>query len=218
MTATQWIAVTALTAGIFYLATPKPHKGTNSAARTEALSNGRQLHMTLAAFSEKYGTFPSSGTLQKIVAEKKITEFPLVTSNDYLRQFVASGLSKSDRIGWCHHPKVTGKRADDILFPLDQAFAPGECGFSYVTGLSANSPPDMPVLLAPMIPGTTLFDPEPFKGKAVIVRVNGTVTAEAIMEDGRVNTGMGKTLFDPDAPHWHGTTPYVVHPAERRKD
>lgn len=76
----------------------------------------------------------------------------------------------------------------------------------------------MPVLLAPMIPGTTLFDPEPFKGKAVVVRVDGTVTSEAIMEDGRVNTGMGKTLFDPDAPHWHGTTPYVVHPAERRKD
>lgn len=217
MTAKHWIAVAALTAGIFYVATPKTHSDSQPVARTQAFNNGRQLHLTLIAFSEKYGTFPSSETLQKIVAEKKITDYPLVTSNDYLRQLVASGFSKSDRIGWCHHPKVTGKSADDIVFPLDQAFAPGECGFSYVTGLSANSPPDMPVLLAPMIPGTTLFDPEPFKGKAIVVRVDGTVTSEAIKEDGRVNIGMGKTLFDADAPHWHGTTPYVVHPAERRK-
>lgn len=218
MTAKHWIVVAAVTAGIFYVATPKPHNGTNSAARTQAISNGRQLHLNLIAFSKKYGTFPSADTHQKIVAEMKNTGFPLATSNDYFRQFIVSGISKSDRIGWCHHPKVTGKSADDIVVPLDQAFAPGECGFSYVTGLSANSPPDMPVLLAPMIPGTTLFDPEPFKGKAVVVRVDGTATTEAIKEDGRVNIGMGKTLFDPDAPHWHGTTPYVVHPSERRKD
>jgi hypothetical protein len=218
MTAKHWITVAALTAGTFYVAIPKSHNGTNSAARTEAISNGRQLHINLVEFSKKYDTFPSTETLRSMAAEKKSTEFPLITSNDYFRQFIVSGISKSDRIGWCHHPKVTGRKADDIVFPLDQAFAPGECGFSYVTGLSANSPPDMPVLLAPMIPGTTRFDPEPFKGKAIVVRVDGTVTSEAIKEDGRVNIGMGKTLFDHDALHWHGTTPYVVHPGERRKD
>ncbi len=217
MTAKHWIIVATCLAGIYLLFQPDSHKGMGP-ARSDAFSNGRRLHITLIAFSEKYGTFPSSETLQKIVEERKITDYPLATSNDYLRQFVASGIIKYENIGWCHHPKVTGKKADDIVFPLDQAFAPGECGFCYIPGLSANSPPDMPVLFAPIIPGTTLFDPEPFMGRAIVVRVNGTVTAETISKDGRVRIGSGITFFDPDAPHWYGTTPYVVHPAERRKD
>ena len=71
MTAKHWIAVAALTAGIFYVAIPKPHNGTNSAARAEAISNGRQLHINLVAFSKKYGTFPSAETLRTMLGKEK---------------------------------------------------------------------------------------------------------------------------------------------------
>lgn len=198
----------------YFLLLPSYHgPGPQRAEKTQAISNGRQLHLALVSFEAEYGSFPSAKTLARIVEENGSPPFPLVSSNDYLRQFVASGMLKSEKIGYCHYPAVCTKAPDEVLFPLDQAFAPGECGFSYVAGLSSKSPPDTPVFVAPMIPGTTRFDTKPFDGKAIVVRIDGSAILQTIREDGRVAIKGGKTLFDADAPYWRGVEPYIYHPA-----
>jgi hypothetical protein len=57
-----------------------------------------------------------------------------------------------------------------------------------------------------LIPGTTQFDPKPFKGIAVILHADASVTKEPIDKTRRVMIG-GKDIFDPSQPFWAGKVP-----------
>ena len=62
-----------------------------------------------------------------------------------------------------------------------------------------------------MIPGTDRFDPKPFEGKAVLLRMDNSVTSLPIQKDGHVLL-YGKNLFDPTNPIWDGKPPVIVWP------
>lgn len=181
--------------------------------RREATNNGKQLWLALLNHRERYGSFPSEETMKKITEEKGIAPFALVSSNDYFRLLVAGGL-ESEKEGYCRNPSLPTHKPDNVISPLDQAFAKGEVGFAYVSGLSADSPGDTPLLVAPLIPGTSQFDQKPFDGHAVVILVDGTAKSMTIRKDtGLVMVpGTGKTLFDPAAPHWNGKVPDVKYP------
>lgn len=180
---------------------------------TEALNNVRQLRLALMNFEAEYGSFPDEATMLKLVTEKGIDAFPLTFSNDYLRQLVASGLA-SEQPGYSRHDSLPSHKPDGVIAPLEQAFGPGECGFAYIAGLTSRDAPDTPLLVAPLIPGTYRFDPKPFAGRAIVLKLGGSATTRAIREDGLVSIGGGRTLFGTDAPYWQGKKPRIKYPAK----
>ena len=82
--------------------------------------------------------------------------------------------------------------------------------YSYVAGLTS-ADTGAPVIMTPLIPGTTRFDPKPFGGKALVVFIGTSSTPIPIEPDGRVLVN-GRDLFDPAQPYWRGIPPDLKWP------
>jgi hypothetical protein len=87
----------------------------------------------------------------------------------------------------------------------------GEVGFAYVAGLSSAGNPSRPVAFAPVIPGTKRFDPKPFKGNAVFLRIDNSVVSMKIRKDGQVRAG-GIDILSAENPIWDGKAPDIRYP------
>lgn len=87
----------------------------------------------------------------------------------------------------------------------------GEVGFAYVAGLSSEGNPARPIAFAPLIPGTKQYDPKPFNGKAVFLRIDNSATSLPIQKDGRVLPG-GIDILSAENPIWDGKAPDIRYP------
>jgi len=176
---------------------------------TEASSNLRSLSFNLYSFDEEYGSFPDASTAVDV---KDCTGTPLTlgdsSSNRLFRQLIATA-GKSEKIFWAK-TSPTARKPDDIIDSDATALAPGECSFSYVSGRSSYGT-GTPVVLTPLIPGTTRFDPKPFGRKAVVFFVGTGVQVLPIASSGRVLVN-GRDLFDPAQPYWRGIPPDLKWP------
>jgi hypothetical protein len=176
---------------------------------TEASSNLRALSFNLYSFDEEYGSFPDASTAVDV---KDCTGTPLTlgdsSSNQLFRQLIATA-GKSEKIYWAK-TSPTARKPDDIIDSDATALAPGECSFSYVSGRSSSGT-GTPVVMTPLIPGTTRFDPKPFGRKAVVFFVGDGVQILPIDSSGRVLVN-GRDLFDPAQPYWRGKTPDLKWP------
>jgi hypothetical protein len=175
--------------------------------RTEALNNIRQVGLALFEFDSEYGKFPDTSTVAAVKENTK-TELDLgsSSSNQLFLQLLAVGL-KSEKPFWC---KTTWskKKPDDIFVP-GKALAPGEVGFAYIAGLKSSDDPEAPLVVAPLIPGTTRFDPEPYQGKAIVLRLDNSASAMNIRSDNGEVWVNGMNLFDPRQPFWKGKAPDI---------
>ena len=184
-----------------------------AANRLEAMNNIRQAGIALAEFESEYGRYPDASTIPAVQAD---TGTPLAmgdgSSNQLFRQMIATGL-KSEKPFWAK-TAVSPRKPDEISHVPGKALQPGEVGFTYITGLSSKSHPETPVLLTPVIPGTFTFDPEPLKGYAVVLHVNGAVMSYPIDRvSKRVIFGPGgMDIFDPRQPFWSGKKPEIRWP------
>lgn len=170
------------------------------------MSNLRYIGPALFQFEAKYGCFPDATTASKVKAD---TGTPLTlgsaTSNQLFRQLLASGFNNEK----AYHAKINGSRKPDNLFHDDaHALAPGECGYAYIAGFDSSCDPGTILVVCPLIPGTTLFDPKPFGGKAVILYADCSATVMNIDPSGRV-MWRGKDIFDPSQPIWKGKAPDI---------
>lgn len=68
-------------------------------------------------------------------------------------------------------------------------------GTGYIAGLSSCSPTGSVILAWPMVGEGLLFDPEPLRSKAILLRLDGSASAERIAEDGHVYIN-GEKLFE----------------------
>jgi len=66
-------------------------------------------------------------------------------------------------------------------------------------------------VFCPIIPGTTKFDPKPFGGRAIALRVDNSATHYEIQEDGHIYLD-GINLLSPEHPVWKGTIPDIYYP------
>lgn len=182
-----------------------------SADLSEARSNMRCVGCMLLEFDSEYGSFPSAATAADVISQTS-PPFTLGTasSNQLFRQMLAGGGGKSEKPFWAK-TAISPKKPDDIFTSDATAFAKGECGFAYIAGLNAAGDPDLPVLLCPLLPGKFTFDPEPFRGKAVILTLDNAVVIHDIDKHGRVIVN-GMDLFDPRQSFWKGKTPDVKWP------
>lgn len=175
----------------------------------QATGNSGGIYCLMVDFAENHGAFPNPETATE-VAKAAVNAIPLTgeSSNAMFRQLIACGYVQSEGIFFA---KTSSSRKPDESFVGNKALAPGECGFSYVVGLSLTSNPSAPLILTPMRPGTTQFDPAPFDGKAVLRTVDGGERWYPIAEDGHVYEN-GMDIFDSAQPWWGGKAPVIAYP------
>ena len=63
-----------------------------------------------------------------------------------------------------------------------------------------------------MIPGTTTLDQKSCDGKAVVLKIDNSVTSLPINSAGKIILPNGLDLLDPRQPFWHGKAPDVKWP------
>ncbi|NQX02749.1 hypothetical protein HQ447_18975, partial [bacterium] len=99
----------------------------------------------------------------------------------------------------------------DDNFAGGEALKKGECGFTYFLGATALDNPRRPLVVTPMIPGTDRFDPKPFKGLAIFLSVDNSVTRLNIDRAGHGIVD-GRNVMDPHHPIWDGHAPVIAWP------
>lgn len=178
-----------------------PFPAIAKANATEAANHARQIGLMLFEFETDYGSFPSEKTLAD-VEENSGMKLPAgdKSANTLFRQLFAAGITVTEAPFFANIPGVM--KGGDHEEPAN-ALAKGKNGFAYIAGLSAGGNPARPLVVCPLIPGTTKFDPKPFGGKAIILRIDCSVQALPIGEDGTVHE-KGVELLSKDHPVWKG--------------
>ena len=173
------------------------------------MSNARQIGLAMYEFEQKYGNIPDPINGEDV---RNSAGTPLilgnVTSNDVFRKWLASGIAQSEVM---FYAETKSSHRPDGVSTGAKALEKGECGFTYFFGATKTDNPKRPLVATPMIPGTDRFDPKPFKGMAVILRMDNCVTTLPIDKDGHI-TIAGRNLMDPHHPLWDGHAPVIAWP------
>ncbi len=204
-----WIIGVLAVMGLVGLAVPFVLKQRRAAIQTHAVSSLRGMGLALFEFKDEYGKFPAPSTIAA-VKTKTGTLLPLgtATSNDYFRQLLASGVATSESV---FYAGTEGSiKPDDRVDPA-HALERGECGFAYFMGVLKIHNPSRPLAAAPMIPGTDRFDPKPFDGRAVLLKLDNSVTSLPIDNNGHAIFS-GMNLMDPANLIWEGKPPVIAWP------
>jgi hypothetical protein len=191
--------VAALVAGL----TPAVIHQRKMADETSAVSSLRGIGFGLFEFESEYGKLPDRTTAME-VKRRTGTKLTLSdkTSNDVFVQLIAAGLSEEFCFDTHSEPSV---KPDNICESDSTALAHGETGFAYISGLSSKKGyPSRPIVFGPVIPGTTRLDPKAFDGKAVVLKMDNSVTSLKISPDGKLVDSNGEDLLDPKHPVWGG--------------
>lgn len=188
----------------------RPGCGRNRADQVEAVSNARQIGLALLEFDNEYGAYPSDATVALVLKSNQVHDFKLSdkSSNSLFRQLFAAHLTQSEAM---FYAKVKNSRKPDGDIMPGKVLEKGEVGFVFISGLSSKEDPITPIVLSPMIPGTTKFDPETFRGYAVVLRTDNSVRSYKIEKDGHIYDN-GIDLLSPKHPVWKGKKPDIRYP------
>ena len=202
-------AVFAFLAG---LTSPMVIRAKKKSGQTEAVSNLRHIGLALREFESEYGRFPSDDAVAEINAANPANGYDLTgsSSNALFRQLFAAGYTQSEVM---FYAKVAGCRKPDGNITPGQALRKGEVAFAYIAGLGTDGDPRTPIAFAPIIPGTTRFDPKGFEkgGKATVLLRDNSVITYVIHKDGHIYDG-GIDLLSPKHPIWKGKKPDIRYP------
>ncbi len=173
-------------------------------ARQEvAITNIRQIGLAMFEFETEYGEYPSENTAALVKDLTKINaEIKAVTANDCFFQLIAADIVRNDSIFSFDAPAVLESK---VLLMV------AKCSYACLSGMNAMGDPMRPLVVSPLIKGKTIFDPQILGGKAVILRVDNSVTTLPIEKDGRVLVN-GLDIFDPAQPFWKGKVPPIKWP------
>ena len=204
-----WVSISVMIIGVLVLFIPRMMRIRGTCGQTEVVNNARQIGLALFEFSLEYGKFPDETTIST-VRKNYPTDLHLgaKTSNDFFRQLIVVKIAQSESL---FYAKIKGITKPDNIMTAREALKKGECGFSYLSGLTVIGNLSRPLAVTPLIPGTDRFDPKPFKGKAVILRTDNSVSSMPIREDGYVWIN-GMNLLDPHHPIWEGKPPVIAWP------
>jgi hypothetical protein len=166
-----------------------------------AINNAKSIGLAMFEFENEYGEFPNEKTAA-VVKELTKNKFEIKgeTSNDCFYQLIAAGLTKQNIFSFEEPSEQNVGEANLEV-----------CSYSYLSGMTSAGNPARPLVVAPLIKGKAIFDPEPFAGKAVVLFVDCSVRCLPIESDGRVLIG-GKDLFDISQPYWEGRVPTLKWP------
>ena len=178
--------------------------------RSGSISNAKQIGFALDMFNEEFIKYPSPSSASEVKEANPDEQLNLSgnSSNAIFRQFFATGITESEQI---FYVKIKNAIRPDGNISPGEALKKGEVGFSYISGLSSKDNPLTPIVVTPLIPGTTKFDPKPFDGKAIVLHINNSVRTYDINKDGHIYDKDGDIL-SPNHPIWNGKTPTIHYP------
>lgn len=208
-----WLASALMAAFIFACIYLPVSRQCIEANLTEARSNLRSMSCAMYQFDAEYSAFPNAETAKRLIedSESKL-RLGVGSSNAIFRQLIAAGISESETLFYAKVPG-TRKPDHDVSRP-EKVLAKGEVGFSYILGQSSHSPAETPLVVTPLVPGTNRFDPKPFRGRALVMRVrsvtSGSIDILPINSRGEVIDSSGKHLLDAEHPLWGGKAPIIV--------
>ena len=192
------------------LTSPMVIRSARKSVQTQATSNLRQIGLALVEFENEYGAYPSDIT--RDLVNKKHPGHGLnlsgKSSNALFRQLFAAKFTQSEAM---FYAEVKGTREPDCLISPGEALKKGEVGFGYIAGLSNKGHPARPIAFCPIIPGTDRFDPKPFDGNAVILRMDNSVISLKIDKHGHVLAG-GMNMLSAAHPIWGGEKIDIRYP------
>lgn len=186
---------------------PSPEEVEAALARQRtAVSNARQIGLGLYEFETEYGSFPDEETAAAVKDFTKTkADLKAATANDCFFQLIAAGILQTDIMFSLEAPVEGETPKPPSQMSLEK------CAFSYLSGMNAAGDPRQPLVVAPLVPGTAIFDRKALGGKAVILRVDNSVSTFAIEQDGTVMVD-GMDLFDPAQSFWQGKAPTIRWP------
>lgn len=192
------------------LSAPQFFESRKFVIQTEAVNNARQIGIALFEFETEYGKYPDADTIAEVrLKTGRDLDLGTTSSNDFFRQLLAAGIAQSETM---FHANVTGAKKPDNRFSRGDALLDGECGFTYFLGAKSIDNPKRPVAVTPMIPGTDRFEKlKGFSGRAVVLRMDNTVSSLPIDENGHVIID-GRNMMDPHHPIWDGHAPTIAWP------
>jgi prepilin-type N-terminal cleavage/methylation domain-containing protein len=191
-TLVELLVVIVIIAALAGLAAPQVIRQRKRADQVEAVNNARQIGLAMLEFENEYGSYPDTGTFQE-VADATGSNLAQAgsTSNAYFRQLLAAGFSQSEKIFYAKIPGT--KKPDDDISTSNKALEQGEVGFAYMMdgneGFSAAGNPARPLAVTPLEKGQTggTFDVDPFDRKAILLRMDNSVTTVNIKQDKTIN-------------------------------
>lgn len=198
-TLVELLVVIVIIAALAGLTAPMVIRQRKKADQTEAVSNARQIGLAMFEFENEYGSYPDSSTATEVTNNTGSTlTLGAANSNDYFRQLLAANFTQTERM---FYAKIQGAKKPDDDITGTNALAKGEVGFAYLlngtVGFSAAGNPSRPLVVTPLLGTSTTgtFDRAPFDSKAVILRMDNSVTSINIRQDdtivlGGANTGL----------------------------
>lgn len=221
-TLVELLVVIVIIAALAGLTAPMVIRQRKKADQTEAVNNARQIGLALFEFETEYGSFPDDLTAETVKAN---TETALVggkKANDRFRQLMRAGIAQSETM---FYSKTTYTKKPDGVFNDDlTALAKGEVGFGLMentggVGLSNAGNPSRPVVMTPFATGLTgeQFDFDIYDGKAVILKLDNSVTSVPIIKASKLVKINGKSLtaVGDDTVWGTGVTPTLIYPISK---
>ncbi|MES2982596.1 MAG: hypothetical protein V4727_09810 [Verrucomicrobiota bacterium] len=181
-----------------------------AAARAYATSNAKQISTALRDFKTAYGNYPDQTTAPLAAAKMEIQlDTHTKSSNARFRQLLQAYPTISEPIFFA---KTSHTFKPDGAIEPGEAIKPGECGFAYIENVRTDDGIPRPIAIAPASLTNGKFEYDPFRGKAVVLWTDGSVSS--LLIDRSTNHVMldGKNLFDPMHPIWAGTEPRLLMP------
>jgi prepilin-type N-terminal cleavage/methylation domain-containing protein len=211
-TLVELLVVIVIIAALAGLTAPMVIRQRKKADQTEAVNNARQIGMALFEFETEYGTFPDDATATAVKDATDTTQVSGSTANDRFRQLIRAGIAQSEAMFYAK--TAFTQKPDGILDQDTKALSKGEVGFGILMdatkGLSAAGNPSRPIIAAPFkvaMDGT--FDSDFYDGKAVILKLDNSVTSLPIVKTtGNVKIN-GKTMTETGADTVWGVTTVV---------
>jgi prepilin-type N-terminal cleavage/methylation domain-containing protein len=197
-TLVELLVVIVIIASLAGLTAPMVIRQRKKADQTEAINNAKQIGLAMFEFESEYASFPDTTTVTT-VTDNTSTTVPMdaSTANGAFRQLFGAGYTQSEQMFYAKTPST--KKPDGNITGTN-CLAPGEVGFGYIVrgavGLTTGGNPARPYAVTPLL-GTSGedFDAGPFDGKAVVLRVDNSVSSLQISPSKKVNLSPGQQLL-----------------------
>ena len=224
-TLVELLVVIVIIAALAGLTAPMVIRQRKKADQTEAVSNARQVGLAMFEFESEYGSFPDpvlGETINTNVGGTLVAPTTITTSNDAFTQLIAAGIAPSEQMFFCKTAYSTIK-PDNIYNKKDDTLKKGDVGFGYMMGSGdkafSNAGNAGRVLIAAPLKyagsfTAKQFDKEVYDSKAVVLKMDNSVTSIPINKDGEAVLGGTTKLFDSgtDTVWGEGVTPTMVNP------
>jgi prepilin-type N-terminal cleavage/methylation domain-containing protein len=221
-TLVELLVVIVIIAALAGLTAPMVIRQRKKADQTEAVNNARQIGLALFEFETEYGKFPDADTATAVATATETQPASGLTANDRFRQLLRSGIAQSEAMFYAK--TAFTKKPDNIFNEDTKALEAGEVGFGMITGsddkgLSASGNPSRPIVVAPFTVALDgKFDSDFYDGKAVVLKLDNSVTSLNIVKTSGKVLMSGKDILATGADTVWGTdlTPKFAYPQKKQ--